>query len=94
MVEFKKLKVSPSSVERSTLNLEKPNSVILGRTMDALSNQPREEREDREKVLMYSPKPIQHLLFGYNEIHRLWEMENPFGCSISEDLSTMVCGIS
>ena len=84
----------PSGLETALIDVDKPNSVIMGRTYGASENLTVKGRNVRDKVMKFAPKEIKPLLYAYEEIDTLWEMENPLGCSIENQLKTMYCIIS
>ena len=73
------------------IEVDKPNSFIMGRTYGASENLTVKGRNKRDAVMQHAPEPIKPILYTFDEIDTLWEMENPLGCSIDNSLKTMYC---
>ena len=88
------VKVSPSGLQDAVMELDKPNSIILGRSYSSIQNLTQKGKKERDLVMKYAPAAIKPLLYTYHEIDTLWNMENPLGCSIENGMSLMFCIIS
>jgi hypothetical protein len=88
---YRKVQVTPSGVESTLIDLDKPNSIILGRTYGASENLSLSQRGKRDRLMEQAPEPIKPLLYTYDEIDTVWEMENPLGCAVESNMSILYC---
>ena len=88
---YTKVQVTPSGLEGTLIEINKPNSVILGRTYGASENLTVKKRGRRDELMRRAPESIKPLLYTFDEIDTLWEMENPLGCSVENDLQILYC---
>ena len=84
----------PSGLDTALIDIDKPNSIIMGRTYGASQNLTIKGRGKRDTVMKQAPRDIKPLLYTFDEIDTLWEMENPLGCSIENHHKTMYCIVS
>ena len=86
--------MDPSNLSDSFVDIEKPHSIILGRSYGASDKLNEEDKEERDQLMIQPPTSIKPLLFTSQEIIRLWKMENPLGCSVEDNMTMMFCSIS